>query len=131
MESDRGGSNGSPSLVPQPSAIEGQRSLARAHAFGDQGGGGEPLPFSTVEAVVIASGEVCDAIWQQLDAFAPHAARARSFSNQDDGGERVPFSTVEAIVMESREVCDALWQQLDAFAPHAVVRPPSLPRELV
>ena len=131
MESDRGDSNGSPSLAPQLSSIEGQGPLARAYLFGDQGGGGERLPFSTVEAVVMLSGEVCDAIWQQLDAFAPHAARARSFSNQDDGVERVPFSTVDAIVMESSEVCDALWQQLDAFAPHAVVRPPSLPRELV
>ena len=85
MASDRGDSNSSPALAPQPSAMEGQWPLARARAFGDQ----------------------------------------------DDGEERVAFSTVEAIVMESGEVCDALWQQLDAFAPHAIVRPPSLPRELV
>ena len=73
MASDRDDSNSSPSLAPQPSAMEGQGPLARARSLGDQDNGEERVAFSTVEAIVVESGEVCDALWQQLDAFAPHA----------------------------------------------------------
>ena len=73
MASDRGDSNSSPALAPQPSAMEGQGPLARARSFGDQDDGEERVAFSTMEAIVMESSETCDALWQQLDVFPPHA----------------------------------------------------------